>query len=109
MSGSRADIARAEANAVAARARFSSTFAQLKDRLDPAVRAREFIGGAREKGEVLADDAVEFAYERSGLIMGLVGVVTLVLVRRPLVKTIRGIFHREPSWGRRPKWDVPKN
>lgn len=109
MSGSRADIARAEANARAARTRVLSTVERLKDRLNPAVRAKELVGGAREKGEVFADDAVEFAYERSNLIMGIAGAVVLLLVRKSLLGTLKGAFRRRPKWDSRPRWDVHNN
>ena len=107
MSGTRADIARAEAEAAAAKLRVGQTVDRLKRRLNPRLRAQETWEDVREKGETLSDDALEFAYERPGTIAAVAGAGTLFLLRRPIVRLLRRL-----AFWRRLKWDgatPPKN
>lgn len=101
MSGTAADIAKARAEAAAAKQRIAETVALLRNRLDPRVRAREQWDSAREKGEALGDDALEFAYERPRTVATIAGVGALFLLRRPIWRLLRRF-----SFWRRPKWDA---
>ncbi|TVV71562.1 DUF3618 domain-containing protein [Sphingomonas solaris] len=93
-----------------AREQMQDTLARLRSRLDPRVRARETWDDTRdkgtalrEKGAALADDAVEFAYERPRMIAGVAGVGLLLLVRKPVTLLAERLFRSR----RRPKWDMP--
>ena len=111
MSGTKADVARAEAEAAAARARIEDTLVRLRQRIDPRVRARETWHDVRERGQELGDDAVEFAYERPGIVASAAGAGALLLLRRPLYHLGRWVVGRLFR-RRRPKWDAtqsPKN
>lgn len=109
MTGTRADIARAEAEAAAAKLRLQATAERLKLRLNPAVRAHELWDDVRDKGvglwsstrdrgEVLADDAIELAYERPRAIAGVVGAIALLLLRRPIARLVLRVGQRRPKW-----------
>ncbi|WP_156678961.1 DUF3618 domain-containing protein [Sphingomonas profundi] len=105
MSGKPADIARAKAEAAAARIRIDETVARLKVRLSPRVRVRETWEDVREKGEEMGDTAVGFAIERPGTVAAVAGAGTLLLLRRPLWRLLRRL-----AFWRRPKWDAePSN
>lgn len=103
MTGTRADVARAQAEAAAARARIADTVGQLRLRLDPRVRAKEAWEDVRERGQELGDDAVEFAYERPRIVASAVAVGALLLLRRPIFRFARWLIGR-----RRSKWDAPE-
>jgi hypothetical protein len=104
MSGTKADVARAQAEARAARERIDQTLTILRMRLDPRVRARETWADVRERGQELGDDAVEFAYERPTIIASAAGAGAFLLLRRPIFRLVRRLFVRK----RRPKWDAPE-
>lgn len=102
MSGTRAEIERARADAEAARFRLQETAALLKDRINPAIRAREAWGDVRNRGETIADDALEFTYERPAVVAGAAAGIVALLLRRPIARLACRLVRR-----RRPKWDTP--
>ena len=104
MTGTAADVAKARAEAAAAKQRIGQTVALLRDRLDPRIRAREQWASAREKGEALGDDALEFAYERPSTVATIAGVGAVFLLRRPIGRLLRRL-----AFWRRPKWDAKPN
>jgi hypothetical protein len=91
-----ARLEQAQANAEQAKRRFASTKGALQYRLKPGTIVNHAWEGAREKGTVVADDALQAVKDRPGAAAGVIAAVVLFFARDPLWRTITGIFsHRE--------------
>jgi ElaB/YqjD/DUF883 family membrane-anchored ribosome-binding protein len=81
-----------------ARARLDSTLTALQVRLEPRTLATEAWDGVREKGNEVAETALDAVKERPGVAAAAVGAVALFLTRKPLWRAAKYIFTRpEPD------------
>ena len=98
--------ARAEADA--ARARLQASAAEAKYRLSPSTIANHVIGDvkertgvaldvARDRTGVAAGQSAAIARERPALAGTAAGVVTVLLIRKPLVRLLRRLFGPVPT------------
>lgn len=80
------ELAAAKARALAARQRLMSTVAEVKLRLNPATIAANAVDDAK----VRARDGLAQAADHPGAVAAVTGGVVLLLLRRPLLRRLRG-------------------
>jgi ElaB/YqjD/DUF883 family membrane-anchored ribosome-binding protein len=85
-------IARARGEADQAKARLMGTVEEAKARLAPGKLASDAVQSAKDKGIVVADDAVTKVKERPGLTAGIATAAALYIARKPLFAAVRGLF-----------------
>ena len=95
MSDTPDSIAAARIEAERARARLTATIDELHGRVKPDVLVRQGVDRLRARGEALADEAMDVARERPGLIGGVGATMLLLWLRRPLGRGGRGLFLRK--------------
>lgn len=86
------DLKRAKIEAEVAKKRFSATATTLQERLKPANLASDAWNGAREKGEDLADNALQTVKERPVAASGIAAAIVVFLAREPLWKVVSRLF-----------------
>lgn len=94
MSGTTQDITRMKREAEAARARLSSTLGALHYRLQPGRIASNAWEGVKDKGSVIAEDAVEAVKARPAIVSGVLAAFTLFFARKPLKSAVSRLFSR---------------
>lgn len=87
------NLAEAELRAAAARDRLSGTVAQLQERLDPKLLARE----AKDAGTAAALAGVDHARRNPGVVAGAVGLTGLLLARHRIARLFRRKPRRVPA------------
>ena len=88
------ELIRAKQEAERARRRLQGTVAELQQKLKPANIANNAIQGVKDKGEAIAEDAVEAVRTRPMAASAALGAFTLFLARRPLRSAVGWIFSR---------------
>lgn len=86
------DLKRAKIEAEVAKKRFSATASTLQERLKPANLANEAWMGAREKGEDLADNALQTVKDRPVAASGIAAAIVVFLARQPLWNAVSWLF-----------------
>ena len=86
------EIARARAEAEAARHRLMDTAGELQERLKPATLARDAWAGAKAKGADLAEDAVDAVKARPLAATGVAAAIALFLAREPVIEMTGRLF-----------------
>lgn len=87
-------LASAKAEAAEARADLNRTLATLQRRLDPRSIARTTIDTVRDRGEEMADDAVEFARRRPVATGAAAAAAVALVANRPIRKGLAALFRR---------------
>ncbi|CAA9517109.1 MAG: hypothetical protein AVDCRST_MAG39-2538 [uncultured Sphingomonadaceae bacterium] len=106
MSGTEADVRRAQADAERAKTDFSNTLHQLQSRLSPKRiatdalhsvqdRASSALHGVQDRGSHVAGDAVHAAQARPVAASSLLVSVLIVLARGPLLRLFNRLLHRD--------------
>jgi hypothetical protein len=91
-------VSAAEAEAVAARARFAATLSTLQARLAPKALAQEAASGLLDKGQAVAQDGVAIARRNPLTVAGAIAAVSLFVVRKPIAKLLtRGDTATSPT------------
>lgn len=85
-------VAIAKIKAERARARLNETVSELHERLKPDVLVREGVDRLRVRSSELADEVMDVARARPGLIGGVGGSMLLLWLRRPLGRLGRRLF-----------------
>ncbi|USI73033.1 hypothetical protein [Sphingomonas morindae] len=80
------ELAAAAAEVRRARARFADTAQIIQDRLAPANLLEETVSGVREHAADFAQNSVEVARKRPGMVAGAGAAAALLLLRRPLAR-----------------------
>ena len=88
------ELIRAKQEAERARRRLQGAVAELQQKLKPANIASNAIQGVKDKGEAIAEDAVEAVRTRPMAVSAALGAFTLFLARRPLRSAVGWIFSR---------------
>lgn len=86
-------IEQARRNAERARGRVESTLHALQARLHPKVLANDAWDGVREKGNDLADNALEAVKKRPATVSAAIGAFALFLAREPLKRAVTRLVH----------------
>ncbi len=92
MSGPKLHLAAAEAEAIAARQRLSTTVADLQARLDPSLLAEE----ARQAGMTAVAAGIDGAKSNPGMVATAVAATGLLLVRHRIAAAFRRRHARKP-------------
>lgn len=92
MSTTARDVARAQAEAEASRARLMGTIGELQVRLQPKVLAHDAATRLKVRGSELADDAMDAARERPGVVGAAAGAIVLFLLRRRIGRLVGRLF-----------------
>ncbi len=86
------------------RQRLAATMHEIQDRLNPRVLMREAWSELRERGDVLAGEAIDVARKRPAAVVGVAAAVTALLLRHPLGRTAARLFftrgETEPANGK---------
>ncbi len=90
-----ATIAGAKIEVERARARLKATADELHDRLKPDTLMREGVDRLRVRSGALADEVIEVARARPGLIGGVGAGMLLLWLRRPIGRLGRRLFFRK--------------
>lgn len=100
------EIERAQHELEQAKKQFSSTLGGLQYRLKPGNLANHAWAGVRDKGSVVADDAmhrangfadgaVQAVRDRPGVASGVAAALVIFLARAPLWRAAKGLFSNE--------------
>jgi hypothetical protein len=102
------ELTRAKNEAEAARRRLTTTAAELQQRLKPATLASNAWEGVKDKGEELADGAVEAVRARPVAVSAALGAFTLFLARAPIKAGIARLLQDDDDSDHRPGSPEPK-
>jgi len=91
-----AEVAAAEARALAARERLTSTVEQLQVQLAPKKLVREAADNVTEGAQSMARASVQAAMRNPSAVTGGAALLVLLLCRRPLGRAL-GLIKRPPS------------
>jgi len=86
------DVRRAQAEAEAARSKLMGTVHELQARLQPKVLAHDAATRLKERGTAFADDTMEAARERPGVVGAAAGAVVVFLLRRRIGRLAGRLF-----------------
>ena len=86
----RLEIAQMEAER--AKKRFADTSGALQYRLKPQTLMNNAWEGVRDKGETIADEAMQAVKERPATVSGVIAGILLFLAREPLYRFIARLF-----------------
>lgn len=81
-------IEKAKLHADWSKARLDSTMAALQQRLHPGTLASDAWDGVREKGNNMADNALDAVRQRPAAVSAAVGAFALFLARQPLKRAV---------------------
>lgn len=88
-------LRQAQSNVVLSRRRMQSSIGALQYRLKPGTLVNNAWEGVRDRGETLADDALQAVKERPGTVSGVIAGFVLFLAREPLWRLVTGLVpHR---------------
>jgi ElaB/YqjD/DUF883 family membrane-anchored ribosome-binding protein len=90
-------IEQARRHAEWARGRLDSTLGALQQRLHPKTLATEAWDGVRERGNDLADGALQAVRERPAAVSAAVGAFALFLARRPIGRALGRLWQPRPD------------
>lgn len=93
-------LAAARIDVERARARLSATVNELHGRLKPDVLVREGVDRLRARGSEVADEVMDVARARPGLIGGVGAGMLLLWLRRPIGRLGRRLFFRNDETDR---------
>lgn len=86
------ELERAQREVRLSRQRLAATMREIQDRLNPRVLLREAWGEVRERGDLLAGEALDAARKRPAAVAGMVAAVAAVALRHPLGRTAAKLF-----------------
>ena len=87
-------LQQAKSDAVAAKARFLDTLGEAQQRLKPGNLANEAWTGVKGKTAEAAENAVEAAKQRPGMLALVVGGLALFLARKPIGRAAKKAISR---------------
>lgn len=88
MSGTEEDVERARQKALRARAQLAGTMGEILDRLHPRTLLSEVVENVRERGQGLADQAVDAARARPVAASAMAAAVLALFARGPISKAL---------------------
>jgi hypothetical protein len=94
------ELQQAKRNAMLARARLDSSLGALQLRLKPGNLATEAWDGVKDKGESLAEGALDAVKKRPAAVSLTVGAIALFLAREPLKRVVSRMWSEEEDEGR---------
>ncbi len=94
------ELEQAQRNVTTARARLDSSLAALQHRLRPGNLANEAWDGVKDKGETLAEGALEAVKKRPAAVSLAIGALALFLARDPLKRAVTRIWADDEEDGR---------
>lgn len=97
MSARSSDLAKAALDVDRARARLTASVNELHGRLKPVVLVREGVDRLRMRSGELADEVMDVARARPGLIGGVGAGMLLLWLRRPIGRLGRRLFGRDET------------
>lgn len=92
-----AELERAQMEVQRAKKRLASTMGSLQYRLKPATLMNNAWEGVREKGGVIADDALAGVKDRPKAVSGVLAAIFIFLARHPLLRLLTSLFTRRPD------------
>ncbi len=84
-------LRQAQANVVLSKRRLDSSIGALQYRLKPGTLMNNAWEGVRDKGETLADGALQAVKERPGTVSGVIAGFVLFLAREPLWRLVTAL------------------
>ncbi len=94
------EVEQAKRNAMLARGRLDTSIGALQLRLRPGNLATEAWDGVKDKGESLAEGALDAVKKRPAAVSVAVGALALFLAREPLKRVVSRIWAEEEDEGR---------
>lgn len=92
MSGTERDIRRAREATLIARAQLADTMSEIQLRLNPRTLINDAWLGVRDRGEEMAEEAVNLARARPFTAAALVAAVIAFLAREPILNAVTSFF-----------------
>ena len=92
MSGTERDIRRAREATMIARAQLADTMSEIQLRLNPRTLINDAWLGVRDRGEAMAEDAVNLARARPFTAAALVAAVIAFLAREPIWNALSSLL-----------------
>ncbi len=86
------DLERARLQVRVTRQRLATTMREIQDRLNPRVLLREAWTEVRERGDVLAGEAIDAARNRPAAVAGIAAAVAAIALRHPIGRAAAKLF-----------------